>query len=322
MPKKKYHPSGKKSAPARAKRPAKTGLWPKLMAAVGITVLALLLSSQIPVTENLQTGGVVLGDERDAGESGMQQSISQPPQLPPSQKVGGQAVTGVMPQAQQAQTVSARGESRPNETETQGQGGTTLQTNVEDNGGVQFHFQAQNGEVQLEAQDAGGNTLKTRTQERERTRLEQELQDKGIDVSSSDGELMIHKANVGAVSHFPLSVDPLTNSLVVTTPAGQKTVTVLPDAAVQNLLSRGIMPVASGSATMSGTTAGGTPPSPIALTLHNNELVYQVEAQQQHRLFGFIPVTMPTTAYVSAENGQVVSETNSLLSQLVGLLSF
>ncbi|MBI3251512.1 MAG: hypothetical protein HYZ62_01215, partial [Candidatus Andersenbacteria bacterium] len=77
-----------------------------------------------------------------------------------------------------------------------------------------------------------------------KAKLEDETEDEIVVEERADllriralqSKAIVERLNVQALTDLPLSVDLNTNILTVTTPAGEKQVTVLPDQAVQNML--------------------------------------------------------------------------------------
>ena len=127
---------------------------------------------------------------------------------------------------------------------------------------------------------------------------------------------------VAALTNFPLSINIETKELIVTTPAGQKIVTVLPDEAVANLLVTGIInrvETASSDATTQGQLGALT--GVVKLEIRNNEVVYKVKGTKTHRMFGFVPIDTQTTAFVSVNGGMVVAQQRSVLANVVDFLS-
>jgi hypothetical protein len=60
-------------------------------------------------------------------------------------------------------------------------------------------------------------------------------------IRSMKNSYAIIRNKIAAQTHFPLMVNLETNELIVTTPKGQKVVTVLPDKAVQNMLAANVI---------------------------------------------------------------------------------
>src|SRR3990167_5176005 len=62
-----------------------------------------------------------------------------------------------------------------------------------------------------------------------------------IIVRSSGSASLVIRNKIFAQTHFPLMVNLETNELIVTTPKGTKTVTILPDKAVENMLAANVL---------------------------------------------------------------------------------
>ena len=105
----------------------------------------------------------------------------------------------------------------------------------------------------------------------------------------------------------PLSVNPQTKELTVTTPAGARTVTTLPDQAVQNLVNGGVFSVQSGINLT--TDANGNP-------------VYEINGVKYEKLLGLFTIGIDKTGQVSAQNGQIIGVSQSSFSKLLDSLSF
>lgn len=139
--------------------------------------------------------------------------------------------------------------------------------------------------------------------------VESEKGKEKIQVQQGDNSFQYQKdgSQMQVQTNFPLSVDPKTNSLTVTTPQGVKSVVILPDVAIQNMISAGI--ISTQSAVVLGTDATGS-------------AVYNVDGTKEKRLLGIFNVNIDKTAQVSAQNGQVISVSQDFLSKLLDLLSF
>ena len=105
----------------------------------------------------------------------------------------------------------------------------------------------------------------------------------------------------------PVSVNPATKELTITTPAGSRNVAVLPDQAVQNLVEGGIFSVQSGINLT--TDANGNP-------------VYEINGVKYEKLLGLFTIAVDKTGQVSAQNGQIIGVTQSSFSKLLDTLSF
>lgn len=186
---------------------------------------------------------------------------------------------------------------------------------------------------------------------------EDELEDEEEATESADDEDEAVQ-DLRAISKFPLRIDTATNQLIMTKNGVERVLTVLPAQAVQNMLrahlKKGLGPKffqATSSAEPSPTSEGSPSASPTAsasatpeaspssepeasesaditilesqieLEEKNGQAVYKIKALKHHRLFGFIPLSTQLTGYVSAETGNLLEETQSLLARLIDLLS-
>jgi len=142
-------------------------------------------------------------------------------------------------------------------------------------------------------------------------------------IRALQSKAIIERLNVQALTDLPLSVDLSTNILTVTTPAGEKQVTVLPDQAVQNMLAANVIDRLGGQALVEEVRQGNiqTLGQVIELGLHNNVLVYQVQGIKEHRFLGFFPVTTDVTVSVSAETGEVVDTDQSVGDRIIDFFS-
>lgn len=134
---------------------------------------------------------------------------------------------------------------------------------------------------------------------------------------------IIERLNVQALTELPLSVDLATNILTVTTPAGEKQVTILPDQAVQNMLAANVIDRLGGQALVEEVRQGNiqTLGQVIELGLSNNVPVYQVQGIKEHRFLGFFSVTTDVTVTVSAETGEIVDTNQSVGDSIIDFFS-
>lgn len=122
----------------------------------------------------------------------------------------------------------------------------------------------------------------------------------------------------GAVSDFPLKVNQTTGMLTVTTPAGEREVAVLPDAAIENMLASKVMSYVT-SVQAEGELASTD--KLVRLTEIDGMLVYEIDGVREYKLLGLIPFKSNVKAYVSAENGQVVKTEQSLLGRILNRIA-
>lgn len=204
------------------------------------------------------------------------------------------------------------------------QNGNKLKLKREDNGKVKIEteskaallrLQIENGTVKAHTEDAQGKSRDVGT--KDKTEIEDLMGEKGVHFASEDGKLTLEQRGVKTRSNLPLSVDPTTKQLVVTTPNGEKQVSVLPDDAITRMVQSGIFsPTASGAATSEPIATRA-----VQLEMHDGSLVYRIDGKKDLKLFGLIPVTTQTTAFVSPETGSIVSQNQSLLTNILRFFS-
>lgn len=166
-------------------------------------------------------------------------------------------------------------------------------------------------------------------------RIENEFEAQNeIEIASGGGDIILKKDKVKARTGFPLSIDLATNQLIVTRPDGStKAVTVLPDKAIENFMKHkkinlveppdpsGTPSAEQGDNTGSESAETSEDGTQVSLIERDDQLVYEIKGKKKLKLLGFIPVTAPTTGYVSAETGDVVAEEKPLLTTILDILS-
>ena len=175
---------------------------------------------------------------------------------------------------------------------------------------------------------------------------EDELLDDGIKIASGSAEPGFVQHGRKIRTNFPLSVNPLTGELFVSTPAGEKVVAILPAVAIQNMIRAGIMTRVDGgggptpSPTPEGTPSaspGGSPSaSPgegtagatsvegaaVELTTVNDQPVYVISGVKSQNFLGLVPVDIKVKAVVSVENGNLLDTQQGFFGRLLDLFSF
>lgn len=138
-----------------------------------------------------------------------------------------------------------------------------------------------------------------------------------VRTATEAGETAVVSGTAGAVSKFPLKIDPETNTLTVTTPAGTKVVAVLPDQAIKNMLASKVMSYVTSVPTKSSLASIN---SLVKMEEKDGVLGYEVEGKKEHRLFGKTFWKTNVTTFVSAETGQVVKTEQSFLGRIFNRL--
>jgi hypothetical protein len=230
--------------------------------------------------------------------------------------------------------IKTESEGNKQESEIETADGQKIKTKVEDdgttkieieNGTVKLTYRVENGQVVLSAENEEGKAVEIKEDKLAEldNSVADELGDDDIKlVPTSDNQLAVTQNQVAAVTDFPLSINVETKELIVTTPDGQKIVTVLPDQAVQNLLATGIInKVEAPLADASTQDQFGSSTDVVELEMRDNEVVYKIHGVKTHRILGFIPVDTQATAFVSADSGAVVAQQRSILANVVDFLS-
>lgn len=113
-------------------------------------------------------------------------------------------------------------------------------------------------------------------------------------------------AKFSVESNFPLSVNPSTRELTVTTPSGSRVVAVLPQQAIDNMLAAKIV----------------TSTSSVDLkTESDGSLSYDIDGTKNEKFLGIFDMAIPKNLIVSAQTGQILVVNQSTFSKILDLLS-
>src|SRR3990167_98109 len=232
-------------------------------------LLVLFLAANIQTTQNL-TAGIqnVLGEGEESEEQKQQEEAAKETvkQQEEAQKESEKQKEEQQKEASKQETsnsgssnssggtkIKTKSEGSKQETEIETADGQKIRTKIEDdgttkieieNGAIKLKYRVENGQIVLKAENEDGEEVEIEDDELEELEdaVDDELEDDDIELAlAKDDKLAVVKNQVAAVTDFPLSIDVVTKQLVVTTPQGQKIVTVLPDEAVKNLLATGII---------------------------------------------------------------------------------
>ncbi len=254
---------------------------------------------------------------------------------------------------------SGSGSDDTTKTETRSSDGTRTKTEVRDDGEIRTEVRLSDGSkvktrneedrTRTDVYQGGVKTRLEHTGDRFRIKAENELgeeTDLGEDTLISIEERVdrnqirvrafktaadqirnrsiIERLNTQAITDLPLSVNLETNALTVTTPAGERTVTVLPDQAVKNILAANVIDRIGGQELVQQVRDGGieTLDQVIRLYEQNGVPVYEIAGVKEHRFLGFFPVTTDVTVTVSAETAEVVDTHQSFFDTVLAIFSF
>lgn len=140
-------------------------------------------------------------------------------------------------------------------------------------------------------------------------RINVALKDKNISIKKEASDLIIMTdQNVSAEIHFPLIVNVETKEIQVITSNGTKTLSTLPNQAVENAKQN------NGLTEITGTT--------IRLEEFNKQPIYVITGKKTFKVFKVISITRTLTKYISIEDGKIVASPQDVLTSLVQKLSF
>lgn len=195
-------------------------------------------------------------------------------------------------------------------------------------GGVKVRLEREDGRFRLKAENEQGETTDLGDDEiisiDERADKEQiRIRTFNTAADATQNRAIVERLNTQALTDLPLSVNLVTNELTVTTPAGERTVTVLPDQAVQNMLAANVIDRIGGPAVaeLLQQSSIETLDNVITLAEQNGVPVYEIAGTKQQRLFGFIPVTVQLTVTVSAETGEVLDTDQSFVDSVINFFA-
>lgn len=231
--------------------------------------------------------------------------------------------------------MTIQNEGGKSETETETGDGQKTKTKVEDDGktkveieykDLKIKYEVRNGQMTVKAEDENGEDVELGDDELEELEdeVEGDLEDDGIKIATGGaGQLTFAKNRFAASTSFPISVDVDTNQLVVTTPAGQKVVTVLPEQAIQNLFAANIVNRLGGQADVNEAADNDETSARQFITLgeKDGDPIYEINGISDQKLLGFIPVEVEKELTVSAETGNVLSTDVSFGDRILDLLS-
>lgn len=190
-------------------------------------------------------------------------------------------------------------------------------------GGIKTRLEYRDDRIVVKAQQEDGTEIEL--EDDTLFKIEQRLGASGIKVATAGAEsFVIQKGSTGAVTDFPVSIDLATNTLTVNTPSGVRTVAVLPDQAVQNLISANIVNRLGAQAVLDEVQNNNLSSISqlVALGTKNNIPVYEINGLSDQRFLGFIPVAIEKTITVSAETGAIVLTQESFSNRVLDLFAF
>lgn len=169
---------------------------------------------------------------------------------------------------------------------------------------IKSRIELEDGRMRLKTGSESGVETVRELNSSEQENIVRGLEIEGKNLREESGRRVIEGGRYKAKIDLPVSVDASTNQLIVTTTKGDRTVVVLPEDAVANLNSRGIV----GQVTDEG--------DGIEVVEQDGEPVYKIEGVEQKRFLGIVPVELKSRFVVSAVDGSVSQENVNLVSRL------
>lgn len=195
---------------------------------------------------------------------------------------------------------------------------------------IKIEYEREGDKIVAKFKDDNGEELELEASEEAEIleEAENEFEDDDIKIATGSAQTGFVQKGRRVRTNFPLSINPSTGELFVTTPSGVKVVTILPQEAIENMIQAGVLtrveepqlPTPPESTTSSSTIT--VEDAPIEITEVNNTPTYVISGVKAQKMFGFIPVDIKIKTYVSATDGSLTDIQESWLSRILDLISF
>lgn len=188
--------------------------------------------------------------------------------------------------------------------------------------GQEVRIRTEEGRVKLRVATPSGQTEMDVTELKDDIVKIRERRDKEeIKIRARDGRLEIRQKGIGALTHFPVNVNPETNELTVITPSGTRIVGVLPSVAVANILQSNIMDrVLAARGLLPSNSPGpeeereateeaevkGEKEQEVELVEEGGKLAFKIEGVKNVRFLNLFTIEAPVLAFVSAQTGETL----------------
>src|SRR3990167_2633360 len=209
-------------------------------------------------------------------------------------------------------------------------------------GGLKIEIRTENGQTVIKVKNEQGEEVELEDEDEDELLASAEAKLKEDDVEIATGSAQIGFVQRGrrVRTNFPLSVNPVTGELFVSTPAGEKVVTILPDVAIANMIRAGILTRVEEGTPSASPTPEGTPSAGegtegaeategasvdgagIELTSEDGNVVYLISGVKSQNFIGLVPVDIKLKAVVSASDGSLLDIRQNFFARLLDLLSF
>lgn len=258
-----------------------------------------------------------------SGSSGSSDSGSSGSQSSGSERTETRTTDGVRTQTEAKQD-EVRTEVRLSEEERIRTRTKDGQTRIDiTSGGIKTRLEIRDDRIVIKAEQEDGTEVEL--EDNAIFKIEERLGASGIKVATAGAErFIVQRGIAGAITNFPISIDLATNTLTINTPAGPRTVTVLPDQAVQNLIAANVVNRIGGQAVVDAVRNNNLASVDQVITLGEQDGVpiYEINGISDQKLLGFIPISIEKSVEVSAQTGKILSTDVSLGNKILDLLSF
>lgn len=198
---------------------------------------------------------------------------------------------------------------------------TKTELNLEKNGRHVEIKKEDDGKLHIRSKDEDGTEVELE-QSDALEKLNDSLKDQGIEIGTGSASKFTFRAGkVETHTDFPLSVDPSTNQLSVTTPSGTHELTILPDHAIQNLLDLKVFSNILSTAD-SNTASAEASNNTVGLTEIDNQPAFEIEGVANKKLLGIFPVAFTKKVFVSSDNGKILKTQQSTFDNFLEKISF
>lgn len=196
-------------------------------------------------------------------------------------------------------------------------------------GDIKIEYESEGDKVVTKFKDENGQELELEASEEAKILddAKNELEDDDIKIATGSAQTGFVQKGRRVRTNFPLSINPTTGELFVTTPSGVKVVTILPQEAVDNMIKAGVLTrldepqIPSTPGSTSSASAPSVESAPIEITEVNNTPAYVISGVKEQKMFGFIPVDIKIKTFVSTADGSLIEIQEGLFSRILDLIS-
>lgn len=135
---------------------------------------------------------------------------------------------------------------------------------------------------------------------------------------------IVERLRARAITSSPLSVNPETNELSITTKRGDVKVVVLPDAAIQRLIENNIVDEIiseKNDAETETAISGDEEKDTVRLESEDESPVYKIAGIKRLKFLGLLPFESKVDATISAETGEVLERKQQFFQRMLSFFS-